>query len=150
MYEPDKNNLNEVIVYIQSALGQRDLLEALAEECLELSAAVDNLGKAALKIIRANGMNDNPTPVSPQEAMKMLMKAGNEYLEETIDVGIVYNALFYGNPNRKIYCPDDMAKAKWNRWVDRILARKQAIRERLQRMEEKDPYATSQRGHRNV
>lgn len=57
--------------YIFNKLDERTLLEQLAEEASELS-------QAALKLIRAKGLNNNNTPVGEQEAMLSLAL---EYLE---------------------------------------------------------------------
>ena len=59
-------------IYIQRNLSERDKLEQLAEECSELS-------KAALKLIRAKGLSNNPTPVS-------VVQAEADLKEESMDV----------------------------------------------------------------
>lgn len=51
----------------------RDLLEQLAEESAELS-------QAALKLIRASGMSQNPTPISKDEALDSLKEEANDVL----------------------------------------------------------------------
>lgn len=56
-----------------SDLPDRDLLEQLAEESAELS-------QAALKLIRAQGMSQNPTPISEDEAMHSLIEEANDVL----------------------------------------------------------------------
>lgn len=56
-----------------SDLPYRDLLEQLAEESAELS-------QAALKLIRAQGMSQNPTPISEDEAMHSLIEEANDVL----------------------------------------------------------------------
>lgn len=56
-----------------SNLPDRDLLEQLAEESAELS-------QAALKIIRAKGMSQNPTPISEDEALAGLKEEANDVL----------------------------------------------------------------------
>lgn len=57
---------------IKGNISERALLEQLAEEASELS-------QAALKLIRAAGMSDNPTPVGAEQAAAQM-------LEETVDV----------------------------------------------------------------
>lgn len=52
---------------VRIMLGQRDQMEALAEEAAELS-------QAALKWIRASGMSENPTPVTFNEAAMNLLE----------------------------------------------------------------------------
>ena len=56
-----------------SDLPYRDLLEQLAEESAELS-------QAALKLIRAQGMSQNPTPISEDEALDSLKEEANDVL----------------------------------------------------------------------
>lgn len=56
-----------------SDLPYRDLLEQLAEESAELS-------QAALKLIRASGMSQNPTPISKDEALDSLKEEANDVL----------------------------------------------------------------------
>lgn len=56
-----------------SDLPDRDLLEQLAEESAELS-------QAALKLIRAQGMSQNPTPISEEEAFASLKEEANDVL----------------------------------------------------------------------
>lgn len=64
--------LAECRQYIKSKLTRRELLEQLAEECNELS-------KATLKTIRAEGLSNNPTPINRKEAEK-------NFTEEQLDV----------------------------------------------------------------
>lgn len=56
-----------------SGLPDRELLEQLAEESAELS-------QAALKLIRAKGMSQNPTPISEGEALASLKEEANDVL----------------------------------------------------------------------
>lgn len=56
-----------------SDLPYRDLLEQLAEESAELS-------QAALKLIRASRMSQNPTPISKDEALASLKEEANDVL----------------------------------------------------------------------
>ena len=58
---------------VVSDLPYRDLLEQLAEESAELS-------QAALKLIRASGMSQNPTPISKNEALDSLKEEANDVL----------------------------------------------------------------------
>ena len=100
--------------YILDKLDERTLLEQLAEEASELS-------QAALKLIRAKGLNNNNTPVREQEAMLSLAL-------EYMDLLMVYSMLL--EKDRKIL---RIAKAnsilpekdmenyfKWNRWAERL------------------------------
>ena len=64
--------MNKYAKYIRSKLSNQELLEQLAEECNELA-------KASLKMIRANGMSANITPITRQEAY-------DNFVEEQKDV----------------------------------------------------------------
>lgn len=64
-----------------SDLPDRDLLEQLAEESTELS-------QAALKLIRAHGMSQNPTPISEDEAMNSLIEEANDVLIILVILGL--------------------------------------------------------------
>ena len=94
------NGVNEYKKIVQETLTERDLLEQLAEEAAELS-------QAALKLIRASGMNKNVTPVSREQAAEAVF-------EELNDVLIVAEALgiFLGDHKMDSY--------KWQRWAERV------------------------------
>ena len=102
------------IKYIRKNLSEREMLEQLAEEASELS-------QAALKLIRAKGLNNNNTPVREQEAMLSLAL-------EYMDLLMVYSMLL--EKDRKILritkdnsiLPEkDMENYfKWNRWAERL------------------------------
>ena len=64
--------MNKYAEYVKNTLPTRDLLEQLAEECNELS-------KASLKLIRAIGDSENPTPIGQVEAY-------DNFIEEQKDV----------------------------------------------------------------
>ena len=64
--------MNKYAEYVKNTLPARDLLEQLAEECNELS-------KAYLKLIRAIGDSENPTPIGQVEAY-------DNFIEEQKDV----------------------------------------------------------------
>ncbi|WP_317302163.1 hypothetical protein [Acidaminococcus timonensis] len=64
-----------------SNLPDRELLEQLAEESAELS-------QAALKLIRARGMSQNPTPISEDEAMHSLIEEANDVLIILVILGL--------------------------------------------------------------
>ena len=100
--------------YIIDKIDERTLLEQLAEEASELS-------QAALKLIRAKGLNNNNTPVREQEAMLSLAL-------EYMDLLMVYSMLL--EKDRKILritkansiLPGkDMENYfKWKRWAERL------------------------------
>ena len=88
---------------IRVKLKPRDLLEHLAEESAEM-------GKAALKLIRAYGWSNNVTPVTTAEAQA-------DMEEEIIDVLCVLDVLGYDLQHllkREKACP------KWERWAKRL------------------------------
>lgn len=86
-------------LYIKKRMDRRTLLELLAEEAAELS-------QACLKCIRAEGMNNNPTPVAEDVALDNLQ-------DELQDVLLV--ACFL---RLNIELDND---AKVHRWLYRIL-----------------------------
>lgn len=89
--------MNKYKEYILSVLTERELLEQLAEEAGELS-------QAALKCIRAEGLSNNPTPVSAGQARADLQ-------EEFSDVLAVAELL------ELIDCQNEK---KWRRWAERL------------------------------
>lgn len=83
-----------------SDLPYRDLLEQLAEESAELS-------QAALKLIRAHGMSQNPTPISEDKALASLKQEANDVLIILVILGLA----------------DQSAVHDWRklvRWAERI------------------------------
>lgn len=83
-----------------SDLPDRDLLEQLAEESAELN-------QAALKLIRAHGMSQNPTPISEDKALASLKEEANDVLIVLVILGLA----------------DQSAVHDWRklvRWADRI------------------------------
>lgn len=83
-----------------SDLPDRDLLEQLAEESAELS-------QVALKLIRAQGMSQNPTTISEDEAMHSLIEEANDVLIILVILGLA----------------DQSAVHDWRklvRWAERI------------------------------
>lgn len=83
-----------------SDLPDRDLLEQLAEESAELS-------QAALKLIRAHGMSQNPTPISEDKALDSLKEEATDVLIILVILGLA----------------DQSAVHDWRklvRWAERI------------------------------
>lgn len=66
---------------VRTLISRRDAYEALAEEASELA-------KASLKAIRATGLNDNPTPVSFDEAQDNLREEMRDVLSCLYVLGI--------------------------------------------------------------
>ena len=85
--------------YILSVLDARTLLEQLAEEASELA-------QAALKLIRAAGYSNNPTPITLQEAQVSL----DEELHDVLAVASLLGIIDY----------DDDENPKWKRWAERL------------------------------
>ena len=93
--------MNKYAEYVKNTLPARDLLEQLAEECNELS-------KASLKLIRAIGASENPTPTGQVEAY-------DNFIEEQKDV-ISVLWLLTGN-ERYAYID---GYPKFERWAKRL------------------------------
>jgi hypothetical protein len=90
---------NEMRDFIQENIGERAILEQLAEEAAELS-------QAALKAIRAAGYSNNPTPVTAEKACDIMFN-------ELLDVLCVYYVLG-GKEDGENY------RLRLERWVQRI------------------------------
>ncbi len=89
--------------YIGENLTTKELLCQLAEECSELS-------KAALKLRRTIYPNDNPTPVTYDEAL-------NNFKEEIADIKLVLLVLNVKLDDSDI---DDICRRKTQRWINRL------------------------------
>jgi hypothetical protein len=85
--------------YVLEHIDRRTLLEQLAEEAAELS-------QAALKLIRAEKLSDNPTPANVSIASEQLN-------EELADVLVTADAV--GIP-----ILESCDNSKWHRWAARI------------------------------
>ncbi len=95
--------------FILEKLDERTLLEQLAEEASELS-------QAALKLIRAKGLNNNVTPKTEHEAIQNIV-------EEMIDRSIVITLLCYKDKKllAAIFDSEDVENSpKWKRWAERL------------------------------
>lgn len=88
---------------VKMLLDERTLLEGVAEEAAEVS-------QAALKLIRALWLNNNMTPVSPEDAEAKL-------LEEFVDVMMCFRALGY---DVESLAENSYYNRKWKRWVNRL------------------------------
>lgn len=106
--------MNEYAKYVREELALRDKLEQVAEEASELS-------QAALKLIRALGMSENPTPVTNEQA-------SSDFSEETRDLLCVLRLVF----TDKVWeCITDIDNyPKYRRWARRIEDMKKAKKER--------------------
>ena len=89
---------------VANQLGKREKLEQVAEETNEL-------GKAALKLIRAKGLSDNPTPISLDEATQ-------NFYEEFRDLLITMRVLI--SPSKYASLLDVDNSPKFKRWYERL------------------------------
>lgn len=100
----------EYIGYILKAMTERELLEQLAEEASELA-------QAALKLIRAAGMNNNPTPKTKENAV-------NNLVEEFYDVYNLWYLLWQLDDDisdrADKYLADGLEFNKLQRWAKRL------------------------------
>lgn len=90
-----------MIERIKNIVSRRSLLEQLAEEAAELS-------KAALKLIRSEGLSENVTPVEEDEAFNNLM-------EEIEDLVLILATL-----DIRVDIIDPASNPKLNRWLARL------------------------------
>ena len=97
------------IDYISNNISELAVLMALAEEATELS-------KAAMKLARAKGLLDNPTPISVEQAEADLIEEYNDLL---ICVGVLNKM-----PSLTICVDVDLRKRKCRRWAERIKRQK--------------------------
>lgn len=88
---------------IKDKVPATELLALLAEECTELA-------HAALKLRRVRAPEDNPTPVTEEEARKKL-------IEEVADVQCVLQQLFEIDDWMRAA---DVIEMKMERWVSRL------------------------------
>lgn len=106
--------LNEHAKYVRDTLPTRDKLEQVAEEAAELS-------QAALKLIRAYGLSENPTPTTCEQAL-------SDFSEETQDLFCVLRLVFTDSRWERMMNIDDYPK--YRRWARRIEDMKKLKRER--------------------
>lgn len=106
--------LNEHAKYVRDTLPTRDKLEQVAEEAAELS-------QAALKLIRAYGLSENPTPIDSGEAM-------NNFCEEIQDLLCVLR--IHLSEKLWTYLSDVDNYPKYERWACRIEDMKKLKKER--------------------
>lgn len=93
---------------IADQLGKREKLEQVAEESAEL-------GKAALKLIRAKKLSYNPTPTTLDEATQ-------NFYEEFRDVLIAMRVTL--SPNKWANLIDVDNSPKFKRWYERLEEKK--------------------------
>lgn len=86
--------------FVLQSVGRREILEQIAEEASELA-------QSALKVIRAEGISDNPTTVSASKAIE-------DFREELTDVIMCASAVVDINSLNWMDSP------KWTRWKKRL------------------------------
>lgn len=96
---------SKYLPYIQSKLDERELLEALAEEAVELS-------QAALKLIRANGSSKNVTPVAAVTAADNVVEEIGDVISCAMALGMDVDCMARAIKRNK----------KWKRWKQRLAA----------------------------
>ena len=95
--------MNHNAEIIKTYLDRRTMLEQLAEECTELA-------QASLKLIRAEGLSNNHTPITLEQADLNLK-------EEIQDVISVIKLLF---PEDELNLDNIDEYPKYARWVERL------------------------------
>lgn len=114
--DAQNQKLEENIALIRNKLDRRTLLEGLAEEAAELS-------QAALKVIRAENLSNNYTPVTSYEAREALKEELHDVMTMAYTLGIL-PGVFY---------PD---YEKTERWAERL--KKPPRKRKSARMVEED------------
>ena len=103
------------IEYVAENISELAVLMALAEEATELS-------KAAMKLVRAKGLLDNPTPISVEQAEADLIEEYNDLLN-CIDV--------LGEMSSLTISEDiGLRMRKCRRWAERIKSYKTKLEEK--------------------
>ncbi len=97
---------NQWAVKVANQLGKREKLEQVAEESAELA-------QAALKLIRARRLSNNPTPTALDEATQ-------NFYEEFRDVLIAMRVLV--SPAKYANLLDVDNSPKFKRWYERLEA----------------------------
>lgn len=97
----------ETLNFIVNHLGRVELFTALAEESSELT-------KAALKVLRARGDVQNPTPITYDEAFKNLVEEVADVFVCLYAIGIIDEKELSGTGFGEI------ADTKLKRWADRL------------------------------
>ena len=102
-------NQQKYFEHVVRSLDKRSVLEQLAEESSEIT-------KAALKVIRAEKLSVNTTPIAYEESMEKL-------IEEINDVRMIINMLKTKYPELDNALPEDndiINNPKWKRWAKRL------------------------------
>lgn len=102
-------NNQKYFEHVVNSLDKRSILEQLAEESSEIT-------KAALKVIRAEKLSVNTTPITYEESMEKL-------IEEINDVRMIIELLKSKYEELNDALPEDkeiINNPKWKRWAHRL------------------------------
>lgn len=102
-------NQQQYFEHVVRSLDKRSVLEQLAEESSEIT-------KAALKVIRAEKLSVNTTPITYEESMEKL-------IEEINDVRMIISLLKNKYTELDKALPEDndiINNPKWKRWAHRL------------------------------
>ena len=102
-------NQQKYFEHVVKSLDKRSVLEQLAEESSEIT-------KAALKVIRAEKLSVNTTPITYEESMEKL-------IEEINDVRMIISMLKTKYHELDNALPEDndiINNPKWKRWAHRL------------------------------
>ena len=102
-------NQQKYFEHVVKSLDKRSVLEQLAEESSEIT-------KAALKVIRAEKLSVNTTPITYKESMQKL-------IEEINDVRMIISMLKTKYLELDEALPEDsdiINNPKWKRWAKRL------------------------------
>ena len=132
--EPHNPNI-DYIEFILTKLTRRDILEQLAEEASELadvgnyiSDHANDLGKFAIKLIRATEDTNNVTPYSVEDINYKIQTNTHlinvnitEHLEEEYgDVNMCLDLLYHIDDGKPIEKFHTLNNPKWKRWAERL------------------------------
>lgn len=107
MIEMNKNQ--KYFEHVVKSLDKRSVLEHLAEESSEVT-------KEALKVIRAEKLSVNTTPITREDAI-------NKLIEEINDLRMIISMLKPKYPELDEALPEDndiINNPKWKRWAHRL------------------------------
>ena len=105
----EMNENQKYFEHVVKSLDKRSVLEHLAEESSEVT-------KEALKVIRAEKLSVNTTPITREDAI-------NKLIEEINDVRMIISMLKHKYPELDEALPKDndiINNPKWKRWAHRL------------------------------
>ncbi|WP_432642898.1 hypothetical protein [Acidaminococcus sp.] len=120
-YQDPKNmEFEDMVDVVNEHLTRRELLEQLAEEAAELAIAAGKVSKCASKLIRAEGLNNNPCRMDDESLKSIMSDALDSVEEERSDVNVVVAALRARNSFGSFFFPTRQQEEKMRRWVREI------------------------------